>query len=66
MNEKKIRLSLTGAIIILSVSILFSSFQISSAIMNASNNNINHNYLSELSRFNDNVEELIKALQKNK
>lgn len=36
MNEKTTRLSLTGAIVVLSISILYSSFQISGAIRDTS------------------------------
>lgn len=64
MSEKKPRLSLTGAIIILSICILFSAFNISSAIRDASRNNQNNGINEyELNRFNDNFEELIKTLQ---
>jgi hypothetical protein len=38
LNEKTMRLSLTGAIVILSIAILFSAFQISGAIIDASTN----------------------------
>jgi hypothetical protein len=62
LNEKKIGLSLTGAIIILSISILYSASQISSAIRDSSVNT-NGSYDYELSRFNDNFEELLKTLQ---
>ncbi len=66
LNEKKVRLSLTGAIIILSISILYSASQISSAIRDSSvNTNGSYDYDYELSRFNDNFEELLKTLQKN-
>ena len=68
MNERKCRLSLTSAIIILSIAILFSANQISNAIRDSSINSYNtgnNNYDYELSRFNDNFEELIKALQEN-
>lgn len=64
LNEKKVRLSLTGAIIILSISILYAASQISSAIRDSSVNT-NDSYDYELSRFNDNFEELLKTLQKN-
>jgi hypothetical protein len=64
LNEKRIGLSLTGAIIILSISILYSASQISSAIRDPSVNT-NGSYDYELSRFNDNFEELLKTLQKN-
>lgn len=64
MSEKKPRLSLTGAIIILSICILFSAFNISSALRDASRNNQNNGINEyELNRFNDNFEELIKTLQ---
>ena len=68
MNERKCRLSLTSAIIILSIAILFSANQISNVIRDSSINSYNtgnNNYDYELSRFNDNFEELIKALQEN-
>ncbi|WP_394189119.1 hypothetical protein [Paenisporosarcina quisquiliarum] len=41
MNEKTTRLSLTGAIIILSIAILFSASQISRAIIDSSSNSNN-------------------------
>ncbi|MFC0561554.1 hypothetical protein [Halalkalibacter alkalisediminis] len=64
MSEKKTRLSLTGAIVILSICILFSAFNISSAVRDASRNNPNNGINEyELNRFNDNFEELIKTLQ---
>ncbi|WP_035668193.1 hypothetical protein [Halalkalibacter akibai] len=64
MSEKKPRLSLTGAIIILSICIVFSAFNISSAIRDASRNIPNNGVNEyELSRFNDNFEELINILQ---
>lgn len=66
LNEKKIRLSLTGAIVILSICILFSAFTISSAIRDSARNNTdNGTYEYELNRFNENFEELIKTLQEN-
>jgi hypothetical protein len=66
MNEKKPRLSLNGAIVILSICILFSAFTISSAIRDSSRNNTNNGtYEYELNRFNENFEELIKILQEN-
>jgi hypothetical protein len=66
LNEKKIRLSLTGAIVILSICILFSAFTISSAIRDlARNNTYNGTYDYEINRFNENFEELIKTLQEN-
>lgn len=66
VNEKKPRLSLTGAIVILSICILFSAFTISSAIRDSTRNNSdNETYEYELNRFNDNFEELIKTLQEN-
>ena len=66
LNEKKPRLSLTGAIIILSICIVFSAFTISSAIRDLSRNNIdNGTYEYELERFNGNFEELIKILKEN-
>ncbi|MGM0844961.1 MAG: hypothetical protein ACQEUT_08285 [Bacillota bacterium] len=64
MSGKKPRLSLTGAIIILSICILFSAFNISSAIKEASINNSNNGINDyEINRFNNNFEELIKTLQ---
>jgi hypothetical protein len=66
LNEKKIRLSLTGSIVILSICILFSAFTISSAIRDlARNKTDNGTYDYELNRFNENFEELIKTLQEN-
>jgi hypothetical protein len=66
LNEKKIRLSLTGAIVILSICILFSAFTISSAIRDSARNNTdNGTYDYEINRFNENFEELIKTLQEN-
>ncbi|MEC1759858.1 hypothetical protein [Schinkia azotoformans] len=64
MGENKPRLSLTGAIIILSICILFSAFTISSAIRDLkSNNTSNGTYEYELNRFNENFEDLVKILQ---
>ncbi|MFC0561904.1 hypothetical protein [Halalkalibacter alkalisediminis] len=64
MSEKKQRLSLTGAIVILSICILFSAFNISSAIRDASRNNPKNGINEyELNRFNDNFEEFIRTLQ---
>ncbi|WP_088104213.1 hypothetical protein [Halalkalibacter urbisdiaboli] len=66
MSEKKWRLSLPSAIVILSVCILFSAFHISSAIRESSRNSIdNGTYEYELNRFNENVDELIQTLQEN-
>ncbi|MEH7237667.1 hypothetical protein [Bacillus sp. JJ1562] len=66
MNEKKMRLTLTGAIVILSICILFASFTISSAIRDSTRNNTDNGaYTYELDRFNKNFEELIKILQEN-
>jgi hypothetical protein len=64
LNEKKPRLSLTGAIVILSICILLSAFIISSAIRNSIETD-HGTYEYELQRFNDNFEELIKTLQEN-
>ena len=64
MGEKKPKLSLTGAIVILSICILFSAINISSAIRDSSMNNAgNVSYDYEINRFNENFEELIKILQ---
>lgn len=64
LGEKKPKLTLTGAIIILSICLLFSAFIISSAIRDFTYNNTgNGNYGYELNRFNENFEELIKTLQ---
>ena len=64
LNEKKSRLTLTGAIIILSICILFTAFTISNAIRDLSRNNIDTGiYEYELNRFNENFEELIKTLK---
>ncbi len=66
LNEMKPRLSLTGAMVILSICILFSAFIISSAIRDSTRNNSgNGTYEYELNRFNENFEELIKTLQEN-
>ena len=66
LGEKKPRLSLTGAIVILSICILFSAFTISSAIRDSTINNTGNGALDfELNRFNENFEELIKTLQEN-
>ena len=64
MNEKKPRLSLTGAIVILSICILFSAFTLSSAIRDSKETD-NGDFEYELQRFNDNFEDLIKTLQEN-
>lgn len=64
MNEKKPRLSLTGAIVILSICILLSAFTLSEAIRDSKD--IDHGDVEyELQRFNDNFEELIKTLKEN-
>ena len=64
MNEKKPKLSLTGAIVILSICILCSALLISSAIRDSSRGNEqNGSYLYEINRVNENFEELIKILQ---
>ena len=66
LGEKKPRLSLTGAIVILSICILFSASTISSAIRDSTINNTGNRALDfELNRFNENFEELIKTLQEN-
>ena len=65
MEKNKPRLSLTGAIVILSICILFSAFTISSAIRDSKETD-HGTYDYELQRFNDNFEELIKTLQENK
>ena len=66
LNEKKTRLSLTGAIIILSICLVFSAFTISSAIRDLSRNSVdNETYKYELERYNENFEELIKILKEN-
>ncbi|MFC0469094.1 hypothetical protein ACFFHM_00555 [Halalkalibacter kiskunsagensis] len=67
MGEKKWKLSLTGALVILSISLLFSASIISDAIREASRNHPHNGmYEYELSRFNENFEELIQTLQENK
>jgi hypothetical protein len=67
LNEKVHKLSLTGAIIILSICILFSAFSISDAIRDSSSNNVeNVNYEFQISKINENFEELIKTLQEDK
>ncbi|MGM0890299.1 MAG: hypothetical protein ACQEW5_25930 [Bacillota bacterium] len=63
MNDKKIRLSLIGAIVILSICILISASNIASAIRYLGDNTANTNNDYELGRFNDNFEELIKILK---
>jgi hypothetical protein len=64
LNEKKPKLSLTGAIVILSICILCSALLISSAIRDSSRGNEqNGSYLYEINRVNENFEELIKILQ---
>jgi hypothetical protein len=66
LEEKKPRLSLTGAIVLLSITIIFSSCNISSAIRDTQPNYTgNDTYYYELNRFNENFEELIKTLQEN-
>ena len=66
LNEKKPRLSLTGAIVILSICILFFAFTISGAIRDSTRNNTdNGTYEYELNRFNENFEDLVKTLQEN-
>ena len=66
MSEKKPKLSLTGAIVILSICILLSAFNISSAIKDSSRSHVNNGtYNYEINRFNENFEELIKTLQEN-
>ena len=64
LEKKKPRLSLTGAIVILSICILFSAFSISSAIRDSKETD-HGTYEYELQRFNDNFEELITTLQEN-
>ena len=64
MNEKQLKLSLTGAIVILSICILLSASIISSAIRDSSMNNAgNESYKYEITKFNENFEEMIKILQ---
>lgn len=59
LNEKTMRLSLTGAIIILSIAILFSASQISSAIKdsssNSNNTDIEHNRYEMISPNDSNI-----------
>ena len=66
MNDQKIRLSITGAIVLLSLAILFAGSQISSAIRDASSNNQNSDIYNELSRINENLITLIETLEDNK
>ncbi|WP_216827866.1 hypothetical protein [Alkalihalobacterium elongatum] len=67
MSERKPRLALTGAIIILSFSIYFSALSISSAIRDSSNSNVNQgSYEYELGRFNNNFEEYIRIMEDNR
>ncbi|MCD8510081.1 MAG: hypothetical protein LRY73_09580 [Bacillus sp. (in: Bacteria)] len=67
MEDKKPRISMTGAIIILSISILFAASTISSAIREASRNNVDHGqyhvqYLHQLEMFNSNFEEYLRDI----
>jgi len=66
LNDQKIRLSITGAIVLLSLAILFAGSQISSAIRDASSNNQNSDIYNELSRINENLITLIETLEDNK
>jgi len=67
MNEKKAKLTLTGAIVILSISILFSSYLIANAIRESSESKINsETYEYEFNRFNSNIEKLIEVLTEEK
>ncbi|SOC41502.1 hypothetical protein [Ureibacillus acetophenoni] len=64
MNEKKQKLPLTGAIVILSISILFSAYLIADAIRDTKTTHTgNYEYEYQLNRFNENFEELIKTLK---
>lgn len=66
MDDKKIRLTLAGAIIILSICILFAASSISSAINHASRNSNDNEYFQyEIDRLNENFEDLVKTLQEN-
>ncbi|HSO56915.1 MAG TPA: hypothetical protein VLQ66_01655 [Paenisporosarcina sp.] len=66
MNDQKIRLSLTGAIVLLSLAILFAGSQISSAISDASSNNQYSGIYNELGSINENLITLIETLKDNK
>ncbi|MGB2992624.1 MAG: hypothetical protein WBB47_08330 [Paenisporosarcina sp.] len=66
MNDQKIRLSITGAIVLLSLAILFAGSQISSAISDASSNNRNSGIYNELRSINEKLEALIETLKDNK
>ena len=64
MREKQLKLSLTGAIVILSICILLSASIISSAIRDSSMNNAGYeSYKYEIERFNENFGEIVKILQ---
>ncbi|MDT8861259.1 hypothetical protein N0O92_13540 [Alkalihalobacillus sp. MEB130] len=66
METKKPKLSMTGAIVLLSFCIVYASLNISSAIRESSRNHVNTGFYDyEIGRFNDNFEELIKTLQEN-
>ena len=66
LDDKKIRLTLAGAIIILSICILFAASNISSAINHASRNNNDNEYLQyEIDRLNESIENLVKTIQEN-
>jgi hypothetical protein len=66
LNDQKIRLSITGAIVLLSLAILFAGSQISSAISDASSNNRNSGIYNELRIINEKLEALIETLNDNK
>lgn len=66
LDDKKIRLTLAGSIIILSICILFAASSISSAINHASRNSNDNEYLQyEIDRLNENIKNLVKTLQEN-
>jgi hypothetical protein len=66
LNEQKTGLTITGAIVLLSLAILFGSFQISSAIRDASSGNQYSGIYNQLSSINSNLETLIETLKENK
>jgi len=66
LNDQKIRLPITGAIVLLSLAILFAGSQISSAIRDDSSNNQYSDIYNELSSINENLETLIETLKDSK
>ena len=66
MNDQKIRLPITGGLVLLSLAILFAGSQISSAIRDDSSNNQYSDIYNELSSINENLETLIETLKDSK